>query len=60
MPIDDWQFWLVSLLALVAALFVLRPLIPLKRRNTRCGSCPKESEKTATRTTLTVDGERIR
>lgn len=33
MPIADWQFWVVSLVALIAAWVVLRPIVaPLLRR----------------------------
>jgi hypothetical protein len=60
MPLDDWQFWLVTVLALAALCFVLRPLIPFKRKNTRCGSCPSEPSAKRTRTSLTIDGERVR
>ena len=45
MPIDDWQFWIVSLLALVALGFVAKPLLPLKSRKVRCGCCPSNQTK---------------
>ena len=60
MPIDDWQFWMVTILALLAAGFILRPLIPSTRRKSGCGSCPKETSSKKTRATLTIDGERVR
>ncbi len=62
MPIDDWQFWLVSLFALVALGFVARPLLPMKSRQPRCGGCPSnKNEDTAQekRASLTLDGKRI-
>jgi hypothetical protein len=28
LPLDDWQFWVVTLVALAAAYFVLRAIVP--------------------------------
>ncbi len=47
-PINDWQFWVASLAALAGAWFILRPLIPYKRKR-----------KTKRRTSLTVEGKSI-
>ncbi len=48
MPFGDWQFWLVTVIAAMAAWWVLRPLLP-KRRS--------QSGK-QTKVKLTIDGER--
>lgn len=49
-PVHDWQFWVVTALALGAMLFLLRPLLPgaKKRKAMRRG-----------RTTLTIDGRSV-
>lgn len=31
-PVHDWQFWLVSVVALAAVLLILRHVLPGKRR----------------------------
>ncbi|MDC0429098.1 hypothetical protein OAL71_00825 [Phycisphaerales bacterium] len=62
MPIDDWQFWLVSLLALLALGFVAKPLFPMKSRQARCGGCPSnksDDDAQKKRASLTLDGKRI-
>ena len=62
MPIDDWQFWIVSLLALVALGFVAKLLLPLKSRKVRCGGCPSNQTKDGEnekRASLTVGGKRV-
>jgi NhaP-type Na+/H+ or K+/H+ antiporter len=61
MPIDDWQFWIVTILALTAVVLVIRPLIPYKSAAPRCGSCPSadpDGSHSRTRATLTVEGRR--
>lgn len=49
-PVHDWQFWVVTLLALVAAAYLLRGLLPgaKKRKRAKRG-----------RTTLTIDGKSV-
>jgi hypothetical protein len=32
MPLGDWQFWLVTALAVTAAWLVIRPLLPQRRK----------------------------
>ena len=62
MPIDDWQFWIVSLLALLALAFVAKPLFPMKSRQARCGGCPSnasDNEGHEKRASLTVGGKRV-
>jgi hypothetical protein len=43
-PIHDWQFWIATLAAAASVWFLLRPLIPSKRKR---------------RTSLTVEGKSI-
>ena len=47
-PIHDWQFWVASFAALTAAWFLLRPLLPNRRK--------RASKR---RTSLTVEGKSI-
>jgi hypothetical protein len=49
-PVDDWQFWVVTALALGAAAFLLRGLLPDRLRKKRRGN----------RTKLTIDGKPTR
>ncbi len=37
MPWGDWQFWLVTAVALAGGWFVLRPLLPGRKDD--CGTC---------------------
>ena len=32
MPVHDWQFWVVTALALIAAVYIIRAAIPEKYR----------------------------
>lgn len=55
MPWGDWQFWVVSLFALVAAWVVLRMLVPP-------GALPgflSRRKGTSTKTRLTVGGKPV-
>ena len=47
MPVGDWQFWVVTLLALAGLLFVVRLVLPRKRKSS------------GRRVTLTVDKRRL-
>ncbi len=47
MPVGDWQFWVVTLLALAGLLFVVRLVLPRKRKSS------------TRRVTLTVDKRRL-
>lgn len=38
MPVDDWQFWIVTAAALWGAFAVARPFLPRKAKPT--GGCP--------------------
>jgi len=44
MPLGDWQFWIVSLAALAALWFILRPLLPKRRPGTRTSLTVKGAE----------------
>lgn len=47
-PVDDWQFWVVTVLAVGALAFLLRGLLPgAKKRRGR------------SRTPLTIDGKSV-
>ncbi len=45
-PVGDWQFWMVTALALGAAFVVIRTLVPRRRKR-------------AKRATLTVEGRPV-
>ena len=61
MPWTDWQFWTVTVAALIAAWCVVRPFIPSKRPPASCPGCPSaEASKKPRETTLTIDGGPIR
>lgn len=47
-PIGDWQFWAATLIFLTAAWFLLRGLIPFKRRSRRTSRH---------KATLTIEGK---
>jgi hypothetical protein len=68
LPIDDWQFWVVSLLALAAAFAVLRTVLPRKKRDSAaCRGCPTAEGGDGSgagskprRVELTIGGKRVR
>jgi hypothetical protein len=35
MPVNDWQFWVVTAAGLLAALWLLRMVLPKKKRGTK-------------------------
>ena len=39
MPWNDWEFWIVTTLALMGVIVLLRPFLP-KRKGTSDASCP--------------------
>ena len=47
MPVGDWQFWVVTLLALAGLIFVVRLVLPGKRKSP------------ARRVKLTIDKRRL-
>ena len=54
LPIDDWQFWVVSILAVIAAIVVARMILPPQLLPKRLR--PSRGQK---RATLTVDGKTV-
>lgn len=56
MPVGDWQFWAVSLAAIVAVAFMIRPLLPGRAASTPCSTCG-HAQSRPRRTELTVEGE---
>ncbi|MAC18824.1 MAG: hypothetical protein CMJ23_03925 [Phycisphaerae bacterium] len=63
MPWSDWQFWVVTLMALGGVILVVRPLLPTKRPSGRCGTCPSGTntdEAKGQRTPLTIEGRRTK
>ena len=65
-PLDDWQFWVVTALAASAVWLVVSPLLPRKKKakGAACPGCPGgESESAKPRTKhvdLTIGGKRVR
>lgn len=53
-PITDWQFWLVTLIALVAAWFVLREVAPPGMMDRVLG----RKKRGQRRASLTIEGKR--
>ena len=51
MPINDWQFWVVSLLALGAAVVMLKPVLARVAR--------RGSRQASTRASLTIEGRQV-
>lgn len=51
MPTGDWQFWIVTILAIAAAVVMLRPILS---RVTRRGS-----KRRSTRASLTIEGRQV-
>jgi hypothetical protein len=64
-PLDDWQFWVVTALALGAAWLVLTPLLPKRRsKSSACPGCPSgnaaEKAPREKRVDLTIAGKRVK
>jgi hypothetical protein len=61
MPLHDWQFWIVTLLALGGGWIVMRTVLPARRRNATgdptCPNCASGSaaQHTKRRVALTID-----
>jgi hypothetical protein len=55
MPLGDWQFWAVTLAAIVAVAFILKPLLPGRPSTPPCGSC-SQGDRRPRRTGLTIEG----
>jgi hypothetical protein len=62
LPIGDWQFWGASVIAALALVAVIRPLLPSRRPSRACPKCTEESDAPAKprRAELTIEGERPR
>jgi len=62
MPWRDWEFWIVTTLAVVGVIVLLRPFIP--RRKGSDASCPNCATGSASakprRATLTIESKRPR
>ncbi len=54
LPVHDWQFWAVSLIALAAAAWLLRSVLPIPFLSAR-----HRRRKRQRRVTLTVDGKNV-
>jgi hypothetical protein len=54
LPVGDWQFWVVTLLAIIAAGWLLRGVLPIPALRARL-----RRNKQAKRATLTIDGRTI-
>ena len=52
-PIHDWQFWVVTALAAVAAAWLVRGLLRFILNQRKGGKAPPK------RTTLTIDGRAV-
>ncbi|MDX2130783.1 MAG: hypothetical protein SFY69_01865 [Planctomycetota bacterium] len=50
LPIGDWQFWVVTVLALLGAAFVLREVLPARIN-------PLKRRRGEKKTTLTIEGK---
>lgn len=64
-PIDDWQFWATTILAISALGAILRPFVPKREASGRsCPGCPNgDAAKDASRpkhVDLTIGGKRVR
>ena len=53
LPLGDWQFWVVTLVALIALLWILRGIIPWRRL------VGKPAKSRGRKTTLTVGGKPV-
>ena len=58
MPFGDWQFWIVSLVALGGVALLVRPLLPSKTPAPPCGGCAKSAPAKPRHAMLTIEGER--
>jgi hypothetical protein len=42
MPVESWQFWLVTIIVLIAVIVLIRPFVPRwKKEGSCCGSASK-------------------
>ena len=65
-PLDDWQFWVVTALAAGAIWLVVAPLLPKKRKSkgAACPGCPSgaatSAKPRAKHVDLTIGGKRVK
>ena len=60
LPVDDWQFYAVSAVGLLAVWLFIRPWLPSRKSSTGCGSCASGSAAgRKRRISLTVKGDRV-
>ncbi|MGA1018609.1 MAG: hypothetical protein ACO3YY_11580 [Phycisphaerales bacterium] len=62
LPVGDWQFWVVTAIALTGAVLVVRPLLPSRSSTPPpCGGCGGASRRSpsgaSVKATLTIGGE---
>jgi hypothetical protein len=64
MPWRDWQFWIVTALALAGAWLIARPFLPRKRGDGAAPGCPNCASGSAAskprRVALTIDKKRVK
>jgi hypothetical protein len=54
MPFDNWQFWIVTMIVLIAVYVLIRPFVSRGKKNgSCCGSATKPKK-----TNLTIRGKR--
>ena len=58
MPVGDWQFWIVTLVAVAGIVLIVRPLLPSKTPAPPCGGCAKAAPAKPRHAMLTIEGER--
>lgn len=66
LPLDDWQFWVVTGLALSAVWLVVAPLLPKRKKDkgAACPGCPSgeaaSAKPRAKHVDLTIGGKRVK
>lgn len=58
LPLDDWQFYVVSAAFLAATWLIVRPLWPRQDASGGCPNCASSEPKRPRKTGLTVEGKR--
>jgi hypothetical protein len=66
MPLHDWQFWIVTLLAIGGAWMLIRAIAPRRSKSIDDPACPNcaagsaaASSKTKRRVPLTIEKKRV-
>lgn len=57
LPLNDWQFWVVSAMAAAAVVLVVWPLV--RARKSECGGCGPAKTRPK-RVAMTIKGENLR